>query len=191
VEKIAKRLTNVIYKSNSSLTDIELKKIEFGLECFLSEVSKILIYLAVFSMLSLTKYFLLALFSFSILRSTAGGYHDNTYLQCLINSFILMCIIIVCGTRLTLSTYIKSIIILLSIIFIIIYAPVDHYNKHIISKSRRNSLKFISICIFTLLAAVSIFLGGSVGKIILFSIFVESITLPLGYYFNRKEKVKY
>lgn len=188
MKKIAKKLTNIIYENNSSLTNIELKKIEFGLECFLSEISKILIYLVVFSILSLTKYFVLALLSFTILRSTAGGYHDNTYLQCLINSFILMCIIIMCGTKLTLSAYVKGIIILLSIVLIIIYAPVDHYNKPIISESRRNRLKIISLCIFILLAGISIFLRGSAGKVILFSIFVESITLPLGYYFNRKEK---
>lgn len=188
MEKIASKLTDSIYKSNPALTDIELKKIKFGLECFLSEISKILIYFTVFIMMSLTKYFFLALFPFMILRAAAGGYHEKTYLGCLINSFILMFIIVLVGVNVQILLQLKCIFMLLSFVFIIIYAPVDHYNKPIINKGRRNNLKLISIGIFILLVSIGIFLGGKLGNTILVSVFIESATLPLGYYFNKREQ---
>ncbi|QGU94931.1 accessory regulator AgrB [Clostridium bovifaecis] len=187
MEKIASKLTDSIYKNNPALTDLELKKIKFGLECFLSEISKILIYFTIFRIFSLTKYFLLALFPFMTLRAAAGGYHEKTYLKCLINSFILMFTIVLIGIKTGLPMYLKGIFILLSLAFIIIYAPVDHYNKPIISKDRRNNLKFTSIGIFILLVLIGIFLGGKLGNTILASVFIESATLPLGYYFNKRK----
>lgn len=56
-------------------------------KCFLSEFSKILIFLLIAIFLGLIKEYLVALFSMMFLRSIGGGLHYKHYISCLFVSF--------------------------------------------------------------------------------------------------------
>lgn len=184
--KLAKKLAVAIQRNNPNLTEIEIKKIQFGLECFFSESSKIIIYFIVFYLLSLTSYFIIGVIFFAVLRAAAGGYHEDTYFRCLFSSFVIFAVIVYSGANLTLSLYYKLAIELISILLVWIYAPVDHPNKPIISNDRRKSLKYISMFVFVLLAIIGLLIGGKLGNTAIMALFLESITLPMGYYKNKR-----
>lgn len=185
LKKIAVKLTSMIYENNPSFSELDIKKIQFGLECFFSDGSKMLIYFIFFSLLHLTMYYLIAVIFFVTLRVVAGGYHEETYTRCIISSFILFLIMVFGGTMIILPLHIKAPLVVLCASLIYIYAPVDHPNKPIISKERRQRLKIKSIFIYVILLLISFLLVGKLQNTAFIALVVESIMLPIGYYKNK------
>ncbi|MCC5911279.1 MAG: accessory gene regulator B family protein [Clostridiaceae bacterium] len=182
MEKLAHNITNLIQQNNTNLSELEIKKIQFGLHCLFAEISKIIVYLMIFSLFSLTNYFLVSLFFFCTLRLIAGGYHENTYWKCFFSSFILFVIIIGIGTFFFFSFYKKIFILTISFIITWIYAPVDHPNKPILSNLRRKKFKYLSLFTLVLLGSISFLLPEQLSTIAIIAILIETLSLPVGYF---------
>ena len=187
MEKLAQKITNVIQREKSDLTELQIKTIKFGLECLLGELTKFVIYLLIFSVFSLTKPFLIAFIFFCSIRVIAGGYHENTYWKCFFTSLYIFIAIIAIGIYVPLYWWIRVAMLIVSILLAFIYAPVDHPNKPIISEDRRKRFKIISICMFTSMGIVSFLLPHYAG-IAITAIFLEAVSLPVGAYFNGRIK---
>lgn len=74
-------------KSPNELTVYEKKLKEYYWKCFISEFSKVLIFLTIFALLDLLPEYLIALLSLIPLRNHGGGLHCKHYLSCLLVSF--------------------------------------------------------------------------------------------------------
>jgi len=181
MNSIAKWLTKHIKNNVSDLTELQLIKIEFGLECLLSEASKIILYALLFYFLSLVREFITALIFFSLIRAFAGGYHEETYWRCLITSLLFLGSCIFLGIFIDITIYAKIAIIIISIIIAYLFSPIDHPNKPIISMHRRKALKHLSIGIIIILGLIGINLPGEYSNIALLAILMESFSLILGY----------
>lgn len=77
-------------KSTKELTAYEKRLREYYWKCFISEFSKVLIFLIIFALLNLTKEYIVALFFLMILRNNGGGLHCKHYLSCLMVSFVFL-----------------------------------------------------------------------------------------------------
>ncbi|WP_372997725.1 accessory gene regulator ArgB-like protein [Lutispora sp.] len=181
MNNIANWLTMHIKDNVSDLTDLQLIKIKFGIECLLSEASKTIIYILFFSFLSLTTEFLVAFLFFTAIRVFAGGYHEETYWRCFITSLLFLGSCIFLGLSLNITIYGKIAIIIFSAIIAYIFSPVDHPNKPIISEQRRKKLKYLSIGVIIMLGLIGINLSSVYSNIAILAILVESISLILGY----------
>jgi accessory gene regulator B len=186
MKRLVHSLTEFINENNPNLTELQLKKISFGLECLLSELSKLLIYLIIFWIFSLTEYYLIAVIFFAITRSTAGGYHEDTYIRCLITTFLLLIAIITLSIKTNFYPEMRIGLVLFSMIIALIFAPVDHPNKPIISKRRRTRMKYISVVTFGFMGVLSFLLPEHLENTAQLSIFFTSLTLIVGYYKNLK-----
>ncbi|MEW9125210.1 MAG: accessory gene regulator B family protein [Thermotaleaceae bacterium] len=186
MERLAQNLTNLIHCNKPELSDLEIKKIKFGLECFLGETSKFLLYLMIFGFFSLTKEFLLATVFFCVPRTYAGGFHADTYWSCFFTSLAILSSIIVIGSNVVFVLDMKYILILLTFILVWIYAPVDHPNKPIISEQRRKNLKYVSLAIVTLFTGISFVVSVEYGGIATVALFVEALSLPIGEFAKRR-----
>lgn len=78
-------------KSTKELTAYEKKLREYYWKCFISEFSKVLIFLIIFMSLQLTNEYFVALLFLMILRNNGGGLHFNHYISCLVVSFFFLC----------------------------------------------------------------------------------------------------
>lgn len=134
---------------------------------------------------------LIASVVFSVLRYFAGGVHAKTHEGCsLIGNMvmayvplILADLMITLNSNTTVEFNIKTIVMLVSLILIMSYAPADLENKPVNSVSRRIALKvgaIVSCCIFFI---VSVLLPQSaLGGIIIFEVLMESLSItPLAY----------
>lgn len=63
---------------------------EYYIKCFITEISKIIIFLLIFVYMGLTTEYLIALFFLMLLRSNGGGLHFNHYASCLVISFMFL-----------------------------------------------------------------------------------------------------
>ena len=186
MEKLAEKIKDAICKENPVYTEEQKETIKFGLECVLNETTKTLIYLIFFSILSLTGYYLVALAFFWVTRMFAGGFHANTYGECFIITFAIISIGIFTGSQLGLPFYIRCALLLVSVILAIIFAPVDHPNKPIISTKRRTLFKYMSVATFILLSAVTFAFEEHYAATAVITLFMEAISLPAGYMVKRR-----
>ncbi|MBF8983956.1 accessory gene regulator B family protein [Lutibacter sp. B2] len=186
MENLAQNITNLIVKNNSNLTDLQILKIKFGLECILGESSKFIAYLIIFSIFSLTKFFIIASFFFCSLRVVAGGYHEDTYWRCFFTSFFIFLICITIGVKIDLPIPIRIILFILSILLVWFYAPVDHPNKPILSDIRRKKLKYVSFLVIIFLGIISFFLPSEQAITAIVSLFIQALLLPIGILSQRR-----
>lgn len=179
IERVSLFLTKFI-TDNNNYDSIKIIKIKYGLECILSESSKFLLYLVIFSLFSLTLEFIIATLFFSLFRIFSGGFHQSTYFSCLTTSFIILSTIILIPIIIEFTSLIISTLIIITIILTFLYSPVDHPNKPIKSIKRRKQIKAFSILILFLLIFISLLLNYNLSNIAVSALFIQSITLPLG-----------
>ena len=138
-------------------TNYEKKLREYYLKCFLSEFSKIIIFLVLFSLLGLTKEYIVALIFLILLRSNGGGLHYKHYSSCLIVSFFFLYASIFFATNIRLPLIFNYIIAVLCIFAGYGLVPITSGNRpaatiNQIKKSKQNTtlillLIFIMLCI--------------------------------------------
>ncbi|NLM44779.1 MAG: accessory gene regulator B family protein [Clostridiales bacterium] len=180
MDNIANWLTTHIKNNVPGLTHLQLIKIKFGIQCLLCEASKIIIYLVIFSFLSLTKEFIISLLFFAVIRGFAGGYHEDTYWRCFTTSFLILLSSIYLGMYLNLTMLAKSAILFASMGLVYLLAPVDHPNKPILSHERRKRLKYLSIIAVLVLGTVALSLPDIYSNVAVIAIFAESLSLLAG-----------
>jgi accessory gene regulator B len=185
MERLARNITRLIQYNDSDLSELDIKKIQFGLECILGEGSKILIYSIIFSIFHFMKYFFVALLFFSTIRVIAGGYHARTYWRCFFTSFLIFTVILVIGVYVYINFWMRILMGFISVILMYLYAPVDHPNKPILSVERRKKFKRLSIYITILFSMASFCLSQPYPVIAITSIFIEALSLLPGKFIKR------
>lgn len=180
MEQFANKIALSIRNNKPDMSEEDFLTTRFGLECILNETIKTIIFLVIFSWLSVTKYFLVSLIYFILLRSIAGGFHADSFWSCFITSAITMTICISVGCFFPLPVFIRYILFIISFSLIIIYAPVDHPNKPIISPIRRKRYKYLSILNISILFALSFILEAHLASTAVVALFLEAFSLPAG-----------
>ncbi|AGK97360.1 hypothetical protein Clopa_2499 [Clostridium pasteurianum BC1] len=143
MSKLINSFVTKISESNPEFSDLDLKKMEYGLICAFDEITKLVPYFIVFWIFSLQKYYIVALIFFCPIRLFSGGYHAKTYWGCFFISLIEFFMIIICGKYIMINNAIIIILLVISFIFICIFSPVDNINKRIKSENRKKNLKII------------------------------------------------
>jgi len=126
-----------------------------------------------------------------LLRRVSGGAHFDTPLKCLSFGAIIYSFIGVLANNLWQIGFVNGInisLLLISLILVIVLAPVDSEEKPIHSQSLKRKLKFSSIIIVTLVLILTIFSNNLLINIsATFGIFYQAITLlPI---FNKREVI--
>lgn len=156
----------LIYLSNSIVSFFVKENIiskdddevfEYGLELLLSAVISSIIILIIALIFNRVIELILFMFSFILLRQAAGGYHAKTHFRCLIALLSVHFLFFLFLTLLPSSLYLTFLylFILISVVSIFIFAPVDNENKEFCEndkvKFRKRSLILISLLSITAL----------------------------------------
>ncbi|WP_123053551.1 accessory gene regulator B family protein [Clostridium sp. JN-1] len=173
-------LVKKISESNPEFSELQLKKMEYGLICTFDEVTKLVPYFIIFWILSLQNYYAVALIFFCPIRLFSGGYHAKTYWGCFFMSFFVFCIIVFIGKYLIISHTILLLLLAASFILICIFSPVDNINKKIKSEKRRKQLKHYSILIALSLIIVCYFISDKFLSTAIISIVSAAVLMMLG-----------
>lgn len=180
MSKFISCLVKKISESNPEFSDLEIKKIEYGLVCTLGEITKLIPYFIIFWLFSLQQYYTVALIFFCLIRLFAGGYHAKTYWGCFFISLVIFGIIIVVGKYISFNNNILILLLVISFILVCIFSPVDNINKRIKSKERRLKLKYCSIIITLSLSLLCYFLPYKFLNTAVVSIISATILMMVG-----------
>lgn len=180
MEKVANNIVKAIRNANPEFSDLQQKKMEYGLVCLFSEITKIIAYYIIFYILGIHIYFLVSLIFLSSLRAVTGGYHADTYWGCFTFSLIMFFSIIFAGKYIVLTNIMVIIIMAISMVLIGKFSPVDNKNKRIKSMDRKKNLKKIALIIFIVLNIIIIFIPMKYKTTAELSIFVAVLLMVIG-----------
>lgn len=169
---IGKQL-NIIKKYNN-FDDDKLAVIKYGLESIYILITKTIIILLVSYLLGLLKQTVIFLVCYNFIRIPSFGLHATKSWICLVSSLLIFIILPFICTVITIPMYLKIIIGLIGLAFIIKNAPADTYKRPIISKKRRMFFKVCSSIVTIAMILFSLFIEDQfLANSLLFSIILQ------------------
>ena len=162
--------------------------ITFGVRILFGEMPKILLLIIIGFLLNVGWYILLMFLLLAPYRSFTGGFHLKTHLGCMITTTILYLFPILIAKYLPITQnyilYLLTFIIgIMSIIFIIKYAPADTENIPILSKKERKIKRIKAYVFLPILLAIIVFSPDKIiSYMLLYGIFLQNLTImPISY----------
>lgn len=147
MDKLVSYIVRKISQTNPEFSELDVKKMEYGLLCFFDEITKVISFFIIFYLFSLQQYYVVTFMFFCPVRLFSGGYHAKTYWGCFIMSLLIFFMIIAIGKNFIFGNVVHITIMFISLLLIFIFSPVDNINKRIKSNERRLKLKYLSIVI--------------------------------------------
>lgn len=182
-QNILNHCLGFISSNRPDIDEIKLDEIRYGLEAIYMTVTKTIIIFSLAILLNIFKEMFLLLLFFNILRTTGFGLHATKSWICLLSSSLTFILLPFLSKIITIPLFIKSVLGVIAIILIFIYAPADTVKRPIINKNRRaiyKSLTTIS-CIILTLASI-IIQDNTISNLIIFGVYTEVILiLPITY----------
>lgn len=155
---IINKQLGVIQKYNN-FDNEKLEIIKYGLESIYILITKMIVILTFSYLLGLIKETLIFLICYNLIRMPSFGLHATKSWICLISSLLIFITIPFICKVIQIPIYLKVIIGLVSLVFIIKNAPADTYKRPIINKKRRLFLKIISTIIALIMIICSLFIN--------------------------------
>lgn len=190
IRKLSTDLCKIV-SLNYKISDSEKVCLEYCIQITIKRLL-FLVVLLIFGIL--TKRFsttFLFLIVFIPIRSFCGGAHAPTPFICSILSYgiSLLCILLIPFVGFKCPHIITSIAYILSFIAIMLFAPVDTYNKRL-NKNQRKKLKFkchlslvITFCLYTIF---SIFRDNNSCMTISICVMISAVSVIIGYFQNTR-----
>jgi accessory gene regulator B len=188
MNKLIRCIIKKISETNSHFTDLELKKMEYGLLCLFDEVTKIIPYYIIFYLFSLQHYYVVVFMFFCPIRLFSGGYHSKTYWGCFFISLVNYWLIIFIGKYIMINAIISIIVLAGSVLLVCIFSPVDNINKRIKSEKRRKKLKYFSVVTTFLLSVLCYLVPDRFFTTAVISILAAVVMMMIGYIINMYDK---
>ena len=163
--------------------EIEKERLHYGFEVIYLSISKLVIILLIAYAFGTLKESLFVLIIFSIIRLFAYGIHMDKSYKCYILSIFSFVVLPKLFINFRLDPLNMSLIFILCLISMFLYAPADTHNKPLINKNKRFKYKSFSI-IITVILGVFLMLSKKtdIKNIILLSVVLESILInPVTY----------
>ncbi len=186
IDKLSYNITRKIRENNREITDENAEIITYGANIIISQtIITALIFIVAF-FFGVFSYAFISFIIVGLLRSTVGGAHSHTRLQCtLMHSFSIFGTLIL-SSYIKLNSYYPSIFLLLISVFITLkYAPGETAEGPLYSNSQKRSQKIAGIAIETIIFCAALFLKNislQIYYIVIISSFIPIIFLtPLGY----------
>lgn len=172
-EYVINKQIGFIQKYNNFDKD-KIEIIKYGLESIYILITKTVIVLTVSYFLGLLKETLIFLLFYNCIRTTAYGLHATKSWICLISSLTIFIVVPYFCKIMIMPVYLKILLGIIGIIFILKNAPADTYKRPIVSAKRRKIFKIISTIISITMISVSLIISNEfISNSLIFALLVE------------------
>lgn len=180
----------IIGKSLNMVSDIypdydnsKMDEIKYGLESIYLSLTKVVVILFIAFLLGIFKEAIIVLLFFNILRSTAFGIHATKSWMCWISSSILFIGIPYLCIYCDIPIFINYIMMFLSFLCYLFYAPADTKKRPLVRKNRR--IRFKSLTLIIAIIYIILFFNTNstfIKNVIACSMMLEAVLIhPLTY----------
>lgn len=145
------------YGDKEGYTQDKIEVCTYGLELIISDIIAIFIVMIAAVFTNTVLYTITLLLVFASIRLQAGGFHASSHLKCNLLFFAAyaVSVLLVKFIPINITKYLISIMNVISIIEIIMYAPVAHPNKPV-SKTKKKKCRYRSLIMVVIFSMVSI-----------------------------------
>lgn len=182
MKKIALICTSYIDKYTNK-TELQLKKIKYGIEILIVNISKFIIIILVSHLLKVVPYTLIMMASFGLIRKSAFGLHFKNSTVCTIVSTLSFLFGVYISKHYPFNVKFTIFIFLITTGLFLIYAPSDTDTRPLIGKKFRYKLKRNTIITNLLILVIILILNdGIMRTLITLGVIMECILiLPITY----------
>ena len=170
-------------KINHNYDDVRIAELKYGLESFYMLSSKLVVIFILSILLKLHRELLLFLAFYIPLRGFGFGFHANSSFECWIISIITLIIFPFLAKTIYLPKIIIQILIIVSLISFLSFAPADTKNRPLINKRKRTINKLLIVTVSFIYLILTFFIKSSllINSIMLASIWQAICINPLCY----------
>jgi len=186
IDRISEFITKKIRENNINITDERAEIIAYGINIITYQAIVTLIIFIIAFFLGLFSYAFISFVIIGLLRSTIGGAHSHTRLQCIVMHSISIFGTILISNYIKFNSYYPLIFIfIISILIILKYAPGETADGPLHSDSQKRSQRIAGIAIEAITFLVCLFLKNidiRLYYVAIISSFLPIIFLtPIGY----------
>ena len=181
-EKFIKSSINFISKYQEC-DDLKLKRLKYGLEGIYSLIVKISVVILISIITKTLTETLLFILFYAGIRTFSFGWHAKSNIACWITTLLIYNVILYFIINIDYPIYIGYIILGISLISMLLWAPADTPKRPLIRKKQRLKSKILSITVLVLYAVIYVTINSNPLKnIILYSLLIQTILInPITY----------
>ena len=163
--------------------DLKLKRLKYGLEGIYSLIVKISVVILISIITKTLTETLLFILFYAGIRTFSFGWHAKSNIACWITTLLIYNVILYFIINIDYPIYIGYIILGISLISMVLWAPADTPKRPLIRKKQRLKSKILSITVLVLYAVIYITINSNPLKnIILYSLLIQTILInPVTY----------
>lgn len=138
---------NIVSDIYSNYNEAQMDEIRYGLEAIYLTITKVVVILFMTLILGIFKEAVILLLFFNFIRATAFGIHASKSWMCWISSSILFIGLPYVCIYLKIPLIVHYILIGISLICFLLYAPADTKKRPLVKKNRRVKFKVLTLII--------------------------------------------
>ena len=163
--------------------DLKLKRLKYGLEGIYSLIVKISVVILISIITKTLTETLLFILFYAGIRTFSFGWHAKSNIACWITTILIYNVILYFIINIDYPIYIGYIILGISLISMLLWAPADTPKRPLIRKKQRLKSKILSITVLVLYAVIYVTINSNPLKnIILYSLLIQTILInPITY----------
>ena len=163
--------------------DLKLKRLKYGLEGIYSLIVKMSVVILISIITKTLTETLLFILFYAGIRTFSFGWHAKSNIACWITTLLIYNVILYFIINIDYPIYIGYIILGISLISMLLWAPADTPKRPLIRKKQRLKSKILSITVLVLYAVIYITINSNPLKnIILYSLLIQTILInPVTY----------
>ena len=164
-------------------TNSKINEVKYGLESIYLSLTKVVVILFITLLLGIFKEAVIVLVFFNIIRSTAFGIHASKSWICWLSSSILFIGIPYLCMYANIPFLVQYIMIGISILCYLAYAPADTVKRPLVRKNRRKKFKLLTLIIAVIYIGIFININSFfIKNVIVCSMILEAVLIhPLTY----------
>lgn len=187
VDKVVMKLLDIL--DTRQYGENTLLKVDYSLRVIIGEVEKIALLCILFGMAGYLMDFMVAFGVVILLRTCTGGVHRKTILGCFIQSLMTLSIIIFLGKSIMPKNVICVFVILLLVILILCFAPIQSENRIHYSKKQRMGFKVKALIRMTVVLLSSGYMPKELSNIVMAAVFAHMLEMTFLCIQKRKKEV--
>ena len=163
--------------------DLKLKRLKYGLEGIYSLIVKISVVILISIITKTLTETLLFILFYAGIRTFSFGWHAKSNIACWITTLLIYNVILYFIINIDYPIYIGYIILGISLISMLLWAPADTPKRPLIRKKQRLKSKILSITVLVLYVVIYVTINSNPLKnIILYSLLIQTILInPITY----------
>lgn len=180
---IINKSLNIVSDIYPDYNDSKLSEIKYGLESIYLSLSKVVVILFITLLLGIFKEAILVLLFFNGLRTTAFGIHATKSWMCWVSSITCFIGIPYLCIYANIPSFIQYIMLAISMICFLLYAPADTVKRPLVRKNRRIKFKILTLIIAAIYILLFLYTNNMfIRNVIVCSMILESVLIhPLTY----------